>query len=96
MPQYMKRLKGLWNSYRISMGISIPLQFCLWANMLQLGIHGDYENLPNCPMVGEGGKKKSEKKSELVEALSGIAEGVMKAFSCKDTHTPEIKSRGDP
>ena len=66
------------------------------SEMLQLGTHRDYENPPNCPMFGGGGKKKPERKSKLVEALSGIAEGVMKAFNCK--HTPHLKkkSRRDP
>ena len=49
--------------------------------MLQLGTHRDYENPPNCLMVGGGRKKKPEKKFKLVEALTGIAEGVMKAFN---------------
>ena len=55
--------------------------------MLQLGTHRDYENPPNCLMVGGGEKKKPEKKFKSVEALIGIAEGVMKAFNCQGTPT---------
>lgn len=63
------------------------IQFRLWANMLQLGTHRDYENPPNSPTFG-GRIKKKEKKSDLVEALSGIA-GVMKAI----TRTPEPETK---
>ena len=64
--------------------------------MLQLGTHRDYENPPNCPMVGRGGKKKPEKKFKLVEALTGIAEGVMKAFNCQGIPTLEKKKLQRP
>ena len=76
------------------------IQLRLWANMLQLGTHRDYESPPNCPMFG-GGKKKPKKKSELVDALSGIAEGVMNALSRQGasdskTHTPEKRAIETP
>ena len=67
------------------------VQFHLWANMLQLGTHRDYVNHPKCPMFGGGGKKKPEKKSKLVEALSGIAEGVMKPLTFpKESHQANV------
>ena len=77
VPQYVKRImEQLQDKHGDKYS---AVQFLLWANMLQLGTHRDYENPPNCPMFGGGGKKKPERKSELVEALSGIA-GVMKGI----------------
>ena len=51
--------------------------------MLHLGTHKEYENPPNCPMVGGGEKKKPEKIFKLVEALIGIAEGVRRHLIAK-------------
>ena len=58
---------------------STPAQLCLWANMLQIGTHKDYNLPPDDPMFG-GGKKRHEKHSEVVDALSGIAEGIARAL----------------
>ena len=56
-----------------------PAQLRLWANMLQIGTHKDYNMPPDVPMFG-GGKKRYEKHSEVVDALSGIAEGIVRAL----------------
>ena len=55
-----------------------PAQLCLWANMLEIGTHKDYNMPLDVPMFG-GGKKRYEKHSEVVDALSGIAEGIVRA-----------------
>ena len=47
--------------------------------MLQIKTHKDYNMLPDVPMFG-GGKKRYEKHSEVVDALSGIAEGIVRAL----------------
>ena len=44
--------------------------------MLQIGTHKDYNLPPDVPMFG-GGKKRHEKHSEVVDALSGIVEGIV-------------------
>ena len=56
-----------------------PHQLCLWANMLHVGKHDDFDIPPDIPMFG-GGRRKSEKKSEVAEALTGIAEGIFRAL----------------
>ena len=56
-----------------------PIQLKLWANMLHVGTHKDYDLPPDVPMFG-GGKKKTEKRSEVIDALSGIAEGITRAI----------------
>ena len=55
-----------------------PAQLRLWANMLQIGTHKDYNIPPDVPMFG-GGKKRYEKHS-VVDALSGIAEGIVRVL----------------
>ena len=50
--------------------------------MLQVGTHKDYDLPPDVPMFG-GGKKRNEKRSEVVEALSGIAEGITRAMATR-------------
>ena len=55
-----------------------PAQLHLWANlcnMLQIGTHLQF----SVPMFG-GGKKRHEKQSEFVDALSGIAEIIVRAL----------------
>ena len=47
--------------------------------MLQIGTHKDYCTPPDVPMFG-GGKKRPERHSEVVDALSGIAEGIVRAL----------------
>lgn len=84
-----------------------PAQCRLWANMIQLGTHKDYNNPPHVPMFGMTSKERSTTKSTatgLSEALSGIAEGFVRACktpacsqpqrSCSPTSTTneEIKS----
>ena len=66
-----------------------PAQLRLWANMLQIGTHKDYSTPPDVPMFG-GGKKRNEKsRSEVVDALSGIAEGIVRALKPDSgTHSP--------
>ena len=48
--------------------------------MLKSGTHKDYDLPPDVPMF-DGGKKRNEKQSEVVEALSSIAEGITSAIS---------------
>ena len=63
-----------------------PAQLRLWvSNMLQIGTHKDYSMPPDVPMFG-GGKKRYEKRLEVVDALSGIAEGIVRALN----HIPEL------
>ena len=56
-----------------------PAQLRLWANMLQIGTRKHYNMPPDVPMFG-GGRKKYAKHSEVVDALSGIAEGIVRAL----------------
>ena len=54
-----------------------PAQLRLWANMLQVGTHKDYDNPPNVPMFGKVAKKRE---TGMNDALSSIAEGVIRAL----------------
>ena len=71
-----------------------PAQLRLWANMLQIGTHKDYNMPPDVPMFGDG-KKRYEKHSEVVDALSGIAEGIVRALKPHSgTQSPTYASVG--
>ena len=71
-----------------------PAQLRLGANMLQIGTHKDYNMPPDVPMFG-GGKKRYEKHSQVVDALSGIAEGIVRALKPHSrTQSPTYASVG--
>ena len=55
-------------------------QVRIWANMIHIGTHRDYDRPPQVPMFGSNREKKSKDSDKVVEILSGIAEGVAKAF----------------
>ena len=54
-------------------------QLRLWANMLQIGTHRDYDEPPKVPMFGVTAKI-GTKSPCLAEALSNVAEGFMRAL----------------
>ena len=54
-------------------------QLRLWANMLQIGTHRDYDEPPKVPMFGVTAKT-GTKSPCLAEALSSVAEGFMQAL----------------
>ena len=54
-------------------------QLQLWANMLQIGTHRDYDEPPKVPVFGVTAKT-GTKSSCLAEALSSVAEGFMRAL----------------
>ncbi len=56
-----------------------PAQLRLWANMLQIGTHRDYDTPPKVPMFGTSAKT-GTKGPNLTEALSSVAEGFMRAL----------------
>ncbi len=60
-------------------------QLRLWANMLQIGTHRDYDEPPKVPMFGTTSKTGS-KGSALTEALSSVAEGFMRALKSPGQH----------
>ena len=55
----------------------LPVQYRLWANMLQIGTHRDYSVPPNVPMFGAGKSSKATAGTSISEALSSVAEGIM-------------------
>ena len=54
-------------------------QLQLWANMLQIGTHRDYDEPPKVPMFGVTAKT-GTKSPRFAEALSSVAEGFMRAL----------------
>lgn len=56
-----------------------PAQYRLWANMVQVGTHDDYESPPKVPMFGAAGKV-SSRGTSVSEALTSVAEGVMRVL----------------
>ena len=54
-------------------------QLRLWANMLQIGTHRDYDEPPKVPMFGVTAKT-GTKSPCLAEALSSVAEGFIRAL----------------
>ena len=76
--QYKRRLKRLPEIEIKHANNYTPAQLHLWANLLQIGVHKDYNLPPDVSMFG-GDKKRHEKHSEFVDALSGIAEGIVRA-----------------
>ena len=54
-------------------------QLRLWANMLQIGTHRDYDEPPKVPMFGVNAKT-GTKSPCLADALSNVAEGFMRAL----------------
>ena len=54
-------------------------QLRLWANMLRIGTHRDYDEPPKVPMFGITAKT-ANKSPCLAEALSSVAEGFMRAL----------------
>ena len=55
-------------------------QYRLWANMLQIGTWKDNDNPPQTPMFGCNGKTPT-KSTSLTDALSSVAEGLVRALS---------------
>ena len=55
-------------------------QYRLWANMIQVGTHRDYDNPPRAPMFGFNSKSSKSTGSSLSEAVSSVAEGFMRAL----------------
>ena len=47
----------------------LPVQYRLWANMLQIGTHRDYSVPPNVPMFGAGKSSKATAGTSISEAL---------------------------
>ena len=66
-------------------------QYRLWANMLQIGTWKDTDNPPQTPMFGYNGNK-PEKSTSVTDALSSVAEGVMRALK---SPTP-LRSQSPP
>ena len=57
-----------------------PAQYRLWANMIQVGTHKHYDTPPNVPMFGISAKAGAPKGTNLGEALSSVAEGLMRVW----------------
>ena len=57
-------------------------QLRLWANMIQVGTHKDYDEPPKVPMFGFNSKSLGPKNSgtSFTEALAGVAEGFMRTL----------------
>ena len=75
-------------------------QLRLWANMLQVGTHRDTDKPPNVPMFGRHTQSRRTG-SSVNDALSSIAEGVMRALkpqasleSAPTTPTTQEKNQG--
>ena len=57
------------------------LSIGLWANMIQVGTHKHYDTPPNVPMSGISAKAGAPKGTNLGEALSSVAEGLMRVWT---------------
>ena len=67
------------------------LHSCVYglANMLQIGTHKDHNMPSDVSMLG-GDKRRCEKHSEVVDALSGIAEGIVSSISVESLQPPLV------
>ena len=68
-------------------------QYRLWANMIHVGTHRDYDNPPNVPMFGFNSKPSKRAGTSAGDALSSVAEGFMRALKAP---TPSHSSTSSP
>ena len=74
-----------------------PAQYRLWANMVQVGTHKQYDTPPNVPMFGLGPTATTKKTTNLSDALTSVAEGIMRVWkqpecSCSKHDQPTTES----